>query len=52
MATLGWREDALHRTEIALIEWLQRVNQRQTGDELLNGEIFYSITEAKVLIEQ
>jgi putative transposase len=36
----------------SLEERLQRELQRQLKDELLNGEIFYTLKEAKVLIEQ
>ncbi len=33
-------------------EWLQRELQRDAREELLKREIFYSLEEAKVLIEQ
>ena len=58
MARQDRRHDALHRARFTLGERLQRevgfaalrVN-RSLRDELLNGEIFYSLAEARVLIE-
>lgn len=54
----GSGKDALHRARIALGERLQRevgfAALRVNGslrDELLTGEIFYSLAEAKVPIE-
>ena len=44
-------EDALHHARLGMGERLQRELQRLATRELLNGEIFYSLAEAKVLIE-
>ena len=46
------RRDALYRAGQPVGERLQRELQRQAQDELLNGEIFYSLAEAAVLVEQ
>ncbi len=56
MARQGRGEDALHRA------WQPQLNDGQNGyverlngklrDELLNGEIFYTVAEARVLIER
>ena len=48
MAWPGWREDALHHAGQSLGE---RVPHGSLRDELLNGEIFYSLAEARVLIK-
>ena len=60
-----WRSDRLHRARLPLGEWSPRAyaafgdgparcesfNER-FRDELLNGEIFYTLKEAQVIIEQ
>ncbi len=48
----SWRGAALHRAGQSLGEWLLRKFQRQVRDECLNGEIFYSLREAQIVIEQ
>jgi len=48
VAGQGGRPDALHRTGVALGERLQRV---LLTDELLEGEIFYTLQEARTVIE-
>ena len=45
-------QDPLHRARQPLGEWLLRSFNGKLRDELLNGEIFYSLKEAQVVIEQ
>ena len=51
MAGEGRREDALHRARIAIGECYCESFNGALRDELLNGEIFYSLTEARIPIE-
>ena len=51
MAGAGRCNDALHHPGVAVGERLQREFQGSLRDEPLNGEIFYSLAEARVLIE-
>ena len=48
----GWRQDGLHRTRLTLEErpHLESFNAR-LRDELLDGEIFYTLAEARIIIE-
>ena len=48
----GRRDDAVHRAGEPVGERLHRELQRQAPDELLDGEIFDTLLEAKVLIER
>ena len=52
MAAEGRRSDPVHRTGKPLGEWLQRELNGKLRDELLNGETFTTLHEAKVLIER
>ena len=42
----------VHRAQKSLGERLMRKFQREAGDECLNGEIYYSLKEAQIVIEQ
>ena len=46
------REDALYRTRITLENGYNESFNSKLRDELLNMEIFYTLKEAKVLIER
>ena len=50
MARQGWRESALHRAGGARENGYNESFNGSLRDELLDGEIFYSIAEAMVLI--
>jgi putative transposase len=52
MAAAGWREDIVHRTGQPMGERLQRELHGKLRDEMLNGEIFYTLAEARILIER
>ena len=45
-------QNGLYRTWQSVGERLQREFQWQAKDELLNGEIFYTLKEAQVIIDQ
>ena len=47
----GRLQDGLHRARLTLGEWLRGKLNSKLRDELLNGEIFYSLREAQILIE-
>lgn len=44
--------NAVHRTGESMGERLLRELQRKVRDECLNGEIFYSLKEAQIVIEK
>ena len=46
-----WREDGVHRAGLAVGERLVESFNARLRDELLNGEIFYSLREAQIVIE-
>jgi putative transposase len=50
MARSDRREDALHRTGLSLGNGYNESFDGKLRDELLNGEVFYSIKEAEILI--
>ena len=52
MAKPSRAQKALYRTRQPLGERLQREPQWELRDELLNGEIFYTLREAQILIER
>ena len=45
-------EDFIYSARESLGNWICRVIQRELRDELLNREVFYTVTDAKILIEQ
>src|SRR5215213_8963572 len=47
----GWGQDGLHRTRVTLGERVCGSFNARLRDELLDGEIFYSLQEASVVIE-
>jgi putative transposase len=51
MAGQDRREDAVHHARLAVGDGYNESFNGSLRDELLNGEIFYSLAEAKVLIE-
>ena len=51
MVKLFMRENTVYRAGEPLGKWVQSFNGK-LRDELLNREIFATLTEAKVLIEQ
>src|SRR5262249_51704550 len=44
-------QDRLHRAGQPLGEWLHRELQRSPARELLDGEIFYTLREAQIVME-
>lgn len=52
MASWCGFQNPLHRAGSSVGERLLRVLQWKLRDELLNGEIFYSLKEARAVIEQ
>lgn len=46
------RQDRLHRARVTLGERILRELHARFRDEFLNGEVFYSLREAQILIEQ
>ena len=47
----GGRQDRLHHHQAALGKWLRREFNARLRDELLDGEIFYTLREAQIVIE-
>jgi putative transposase len=47
----GGGKGGLHRTRLTLGEWLQESFNPRLRDELFDGEIFYTLAEACIIIE-
>ena len=52
MADKSWHDEPVHQARIPLEEWLSESFNGKLRDELINGEIFYSLKEAQVVIEK
>ncbi len=52
VAAANRRQDPVHRAGQSLGKWLLRELHGTLRDELLNGEIFYSLKEARIVIER
>ena len=52
LADAGWLQNPVHRARQPLGERLLQSFNGKLRDELLNGEIFYSLKEAQIVIEQ